>query len=116
RALATAAMRFERTDPSIRIHRSPYGFLDGFEALPFFAPLAFGFRASLFERIWPLAIAFPFDLPLLFERLILGPRADVRLEPLEQLRPRDPHLRAALERASHMFAADDVGSPRPIVE
>jgi hypothetical protein len=33
----------------------PVNFLDEFEALPFFGALAFGLRASLFDRICPLA-------------------------------------------------------------
>jgi hypothetical protein len=83
---------------------------DGLDALPFFNRLAFGLRASLFGRISPLAIPFPFGLVLLLERVSFGPCVGPALEPLEQRGARGPRFGASLERSAHVTVGDSSGA------
>ena len=108
-------MRLERTLPSIRMHCSPSYFFEGCDTFVFFGPFAFGLRASLFDRSCPLAML---SLPQpccswLCCRVGRDARVEARLEPLEQIRPCCPRVRASFNALSHVWVRNR-HCPQPV--
>ena len=82
-----------RADASFDLHVPwiPRCLADAFEAFVF-GFFAFGFRASLFDRICPLAMvraSVRWDARFLL-RIGGGPGVETRLKPIEQIGPQDP--------------------------
>jgi hypothetical protein len=81
----------------------PSVFLEGFDALFLFVALAFGLRASLFERACPLVIVFVSQAPPRLAIKIFG-RAFIEadLDPVQQGCPGIPSVSASLEALAYL--------------
>lgn len=94
-----------RAKASFDLHLA--AFFDGAEALFFFGLVALGFRASLVERICPLAIVIPFrpNSPSFLLQDRSRSSAEIRLQPFQQARARRPCRCASFKGGAHVIVS-----------